>query len=105
MDIFQLDPELDTFSFAHYAQLEDAQAEGLRHYREYLVHRGEILEGAGATVGDLAYVQQPQTSADPSRPDLWQIVNSREPHRTITMCQIVRYYVIPAVDYSNDGPS
>lgn len=82
-DFYQLDPELDTFSFGYYSRLEDAQADGLHHYREHM----RIMQ---SNVGQLSYVKSVNSSElDP--PQVWNIVDDLHPQRHITMCQIVKY--------------
>lgn len=86
IEFYQLDPELDTFSFAHYAWLEEAQAAGLRHYREHM----EIMN---SPIGSLSYVKPLPREGD-TEPEYWHITDSLHPDRHITMCQIVKYRLL-----------
>jgi hypothetical protein len=79
---YQLDPELDTFSFAYFGRLEDAQKAGLAGYREHM----EIMQ---SHIGNLYYVKQPPFPEDPDMPDSWRIADSLHPDRHVTMFQVV----------------
>lgn len=81
---YQLDPELDTFSFGYYSSLADAQADGLHHYAEHM----RIMN---SPVGQLAYMQYPVSADDPfTHTESWHITDSLHPLRNVTMCQIVK---------------
>jgi hypothetical protein len=98
LEFYQLDPELDTFSFAFYGKLEDAQSAGLRHYREHM----QIMN---SPVGNLSYVPYPvPDDADLAHPPSWHITDDLNPARHITMCQVVKYELWPD-DRTNPDPA
>lgn len=83
IDFYQLDPELDSFSYGYFSRLEDAQTAGLFTIRQLYPDR------------DWSYVK-----AEPERlpswmnvtpPEVWRVVNASSPASIITMCQIVKY--------------
>jgi hypothetical protein len=94
---YQIDPELDTFSFGYYSRLEDAQADGLRSYREHTAITGE-------EIGQLVYLQSPKREADPDAPDIWNIVDGLHSDRQITMFQIVKCVLWTSRQTSDSEP-
>jgi hypothetical protein len=88
VDFYQVDPELDSFSYEYFGRLEDAQEFGLRLYRQ---HCG-IMEDPATT---LVYIESPLDDSDPDR-KIWNIVNYADLGRHITMFQIVKYSLTPS---------
>ena len=97
IDFYQLDPELDSFSYGYYSRLEDAQADGLRWYAEHMA----VMS---SPIGELAYVQAPKNELDPDAPDIWNIVDAGNPLRHITMMQIVKCDLWTSRQTRDDAP-
>jgi hypothetical protein len=92
VDFYQLDPELDTFSFGYFSRLEDAMTAGLFTIRQH----DEFME---RPVGSYRYVKldeipQVVNGVLLTPPDVWHLVDDDRPEDSdsyITMCQIVKY--------------
>lgn len=98
ISFYQLDPELDSFSYGYFSRLEDAQTAGLHDYRRH-------MESMRRPIGDIAYAQAPKREADPEAPDIWNIIDSAYPDRHITLGQIVACELWTSPDpIVNPGP-